>query len=389
MKIKVTVLFIILSQLVWGQGIQFQAKNWSEAVALAKNENKIIFLDAYTTWCAPCKVMEEYVFTHELGGDLYNANFINLRMDMEKEMGPLLASRYGVTSYPTFLFLTWDGTLVYKSVGYQNIEKLVGEGRKALEPYRLERALTDRYKGGDRIPDFLYHLTYYRLGKNDPSYRELIPMYLETQTDWLQADNIRYIFKFVDDFDSDMFKHMAENKLEYGELVGVDQFNDKFKMFIQKAMDNNGEPLTLERREEIYKVAYPNFADQMITEYKLDYYTDNGDQKNYASTAYYYYTTYAGDEVDAIAKHIPLFEQYLTSKEEKAYIRNWYEEEARKKESATGWLKIAQFNLDEGNFSKATELGKKAKKLAKASKEDQKPYKTFLKQVKKTAKARK
>ena len=218
MKIGIGILFLVLTHWVGAQGINFQANSWEEAVALAKKTDKIIFLDAYTTWCAPCKVMDEYVFTHELGGDLYNANFINLKMNMEEHVGPLFASRYGISSYPTFLFLTWDGTLVYKSTGYQNIEKLVSEGNKALQPYRLERALSDRYKEGDRIPDFLYHLTYYRMAKGDMTYRELIPMYLDTQKDWSEPDNMKYVFEFVDGFDSDMFKHMAENKLEYGEV---------------------------------------------------------------------------------------------------------------------------------------------------------------------------
>ena len=169
--------------------------------------------------------------------------------------------------------------------------------------------------------------------------------------------------------------------------VGVDAFNEKYKMFIKQAMDNNGEPLTLERRAEIYEVAYPAFADQMMTEYKLDYYQDNSQELEYAETAYYYYTTYASDDTEGIEKDMPLFKKYLKSAEQKKYVRNWIENKAMKSNSADGWLTIAKYKLADGDFLKAKEIGKKAKKMAKAEKVDQSSYKLFLKEVKKAQKS--
>ena len=221
------------------------------------------------------------------------------------------------------------------------------------------------------------------------SYLDLIPMYLETQKDWLQSDNLNYVFQFVDGFDSDMFKHMAENKLAYAEEVGVAAFDEKYKRFLKEAMDNKGEPLSLLRREEIYKVAYPGIADQMMTEYKLDYYEDEKEDELYAETAYYYYTTYAADDAEGIRRDIPIMERYLTSKEAKGYVRDWHETEARKQNSANGWLKLAQYQLIDENFDVAKAYGKKAKKLASSAKQDQSKYKSFLKQVKAAQKAKK
>ena len=389
MRLLNVLLFIcFLSPTSWSQGIDFQAKNWDEAVALAKAENKLIFLDAFTTWCAPCKVMDDYVFTHELGGELHNKNFVNLKMDMEKEIGPLFVSRYGVSAYPSFLYLTWDGTLVHKSHGFQNIEKFVREGNKALEPYRLERALNDRFNEGDRLPDFLYHLTYYRQNKNDMSYYQLVPMYLETQSDWNSRDNLKYIFDFVQDFDSEMFKHMSENKVAYSEIVGASAFNTKFKGFIDDAMENGGEPLTLERREQIYKLAYPGIADQMMTEYKLDYYKDKNQLADYARTSYYYYTTYASDDEEAILQDLPLYEEYLDTSEARAFVREWHGRIAERDNSAMAWLRMARYQLQDGNFDKAKEIAKKAKKLAKLEKLNSAPFKLFLKEIKVAKKSR-
>lgn len=39
---------------VKGNGIQFIEANWNKALEEAKKQNKLIFLDAYATWCGPC-----------------------------------------------------------------------------------------------------------------------------------------------------------------------------------------------------------------------------------------------------------------------------------------------------------------------------------------------
>src|SRR4051812_29883525 len=104
----VTSLFL-LSIGASGQGVRFSNISWPEAISLAKKENKLIFLDAYASWCGPCKWMDRNVFPAEEVGRLYNANFINLRIDMEKGVGIDLAKKYGVRAFPTYLFINDDG----------------------------------------------------------------------------------------------------------------------------------------------------------------------------------------------------------------------------------------------------------------------------------------
>ena len=69
------------------KGIEFYEGNFNDALAKAKYENKIIFMDAYASWCGPCKKMAANVFTDEKAGEYFNANFVNLKMDMEKGKG--------------------------------------------------------------------------------------------------------------------------------------------------------------------------------------------------------------------------------------------------------------------------------------------------------------
>ncbi len=73
------------------KGIQFhQNESWESIVALAKKENKLIFMDCYTSWCGPCKALARDVFPQQKVGDFFNPRFINVQYDMEKGDGKML-----------------------------------------------------------------------------------------------------------------------------------------------------------------------------------------------------------------------------------------------------------------------------------------------------------
>jgi thiol:disulfide interchange protein len=114
-------------------GIQFFTGTWQEALDLAKKEDKLIFLDAYASWCRPCKMMKRRTFTDEQVGDYFNKNFINLAIDMELGEGKVLARKYNVQSYPTLYFIESNENPLIAAVGFHNAEKLINLGKEALK----------------------------------------------------------------------------------------------------------------------------------------------------------------------------------------------------------------------------------------------------------------
>ena len=116
-------------------GISFiENKAWKDVLALAKKQNKLIFLDAYATWCGPCKYLQSNVFTDSKVGDFYNKNFINVKIDMEAGEGPSLSEAFGVTSYPTLFFVNGNGELVHKAIGAMEVAEFLELGTAALDP---------------------------------------------------------------------------------------------------------------------------------------------------------------------------------------------------------------------------------------------------------------
>ena len=384
-------LLFALSAVISAQkhGIDFQSEDWKEASELARKENKLIFIDGYTTWCAPCKIMEEHVFTHKSCGDLYNSQFINMRMNMEQKEGPLFVARYGVGIYPIFLYLAWDGTLIHKIEGYRNIHDMVVEGNKALEPYRFKRALEDRFKGGDRMPDFLYHYTYYKKAANDESYREIIPLYLESKADWQNEQSAGYIFEFVDSFDSDMFRFMARNKPLFRKVAGKDAFESRFSKLVKAEIHNGGDSLTLEKRESVIQQAYPESADLMNLQYRLNYYKKTANELEYARHLFTYIINYTPEDLPAIKDNLELFKDHLLTGDTKDQVMAWVKAVAKEKNDADSWMNYARFLLEMDQAEEALRITQRAVNLAKAEGKKAKPYKKEYKAIKKILKGKK
>lgn len=128
-------LFLCAAFTSFAGGISFiENKAWKDILALAKKQNKLIFLDAYATWCGPCKYLQSDVFTDSKVGEFFNKNFINVKIDMEAGEGPSLSEAFGVTSYPTLFFVNGNGELVHKAVGAMEVEEFLELGSAALDP---------------------------------------------------------------------------------------------------------------------------------------------------------------------------------------------------------------------------------------------------------------
>jgi len=140
------------------KGINFQKVSLETAKQIAKKENKLIFIDIYTTWCGPCKLMQKNTFTDAKVGDFFNKNFVNLAIDAEKE-GVALAKEFKIVNFPSFLFLDASGKLVQYDFGYYNAEQFSSIGMSVVNKISsasLPKTI-DMVKGkmiGDKIPDF-------------------------------------------------------------------------------------------------------------------------------------------------------------------------------------------------------------------------------------------
>lgn len=137
-----------------GMNIEPDGTLFADAVKKAKAEKKMVFLDCYTSWCGPCKMMARDVFPEQNVGDFMNPRYVCIKIDMEKGEGPALAKQLEVTAYPTFVIFNSDGKEVGRFLGGSKTDEFIERVKKASVDNGSSE-LDKRFADGDRSEAFL------------------------------------------------------------------------------------------------------------------------------------------------------------------------------------------------------------------------------------------
>ncbi|MDE0659225.1 MAG: thioredoxin family protein [Gammaproteobacteria bacterium] len=139
-------------------GIEFFEGSWDDAFKAAEENGQLVFVDVYTEWCGPCKLMDANVFPKDAVGDYFNARFVNIKLDAEDEdvNGPEIGDRYGISAYPTLLFLNPDGSELGRGVAGLEVEQLIQLAKEATgEASSGFGEMAAKYDAGERDPAFV------------------------------------------------------------------------------------------------------------------------------------------------------------------------------------------------------------------------------------------
>jgi len=104
------------------------AVTWShsldDAIATARTTGKRVFIDFETTWCGPCKTMDEWIWTDGEVAAALNAGYVGVKLDGDIEKAHV--RRFNVTGYPTMVIVDPATGRAVKSVsGYQSSAQLL------------------------------------------------------------------------------------------------------------------------------------------------------------------------------------------------------------------------------------------------------------------------
>lgn len=143
------VLFTLASFVSQAQEIKWMSMK--DALTAQKKNKKPIFIDAYTVWCGPCKMLDKNTFSDEkviktinekynpvkfnaegneefqFGGKLYkNPNYQEARKTSRNGIHDF-AVFIGVQAYPDMIILDKDGKKIKDILGYRTPDQLLPE----------------------------------------------------------------------------------------------------------------------------------------------------------------------------------------------------------------------------------------------------------------------
>ena len=227
----------LLNASLQAQGVYFEKNiSWANAKEKAKQANKFIFLDAYTTWCRPCKKMDKEVFSTPEAGKLLNHKFISVKLDMEKGEGKQLRKLYQVNIFPSYLFFTPQGKLVHKVIGYQSIGKLKTQVQNAQDPAKQLYAMKLRFEQGNRKPAFL--LDYLKaLAAAGEAGTSVLEAYFSSQSDaqLVTKKSWKLISTSIHDITASPFHLLMKHRTKFEQLIGI----QKVEKYIENTLNRS------------------------------------------------------------------------------------------------------------------------------------------------------
>lgn len=209
-----------------GQGIEFFEGDYQQALAQAQKEEKLIFVDAYATWCGPCKRMAKTVFTDAAVGEYFNQAFISLKLDMEKPQGRAFGQEFPVRAYPTLFFINEKGELLKKVVGGKSVEQLLAIGQEIAGSYDRSADLAALYDSGERDYDLV--LKYVKaLNNANKSSLKIANDFLRERKDLSTEERAGFLYEAMTTSDSRLFSLFIKDRSAIEHLYGKEKVEEK------------------------------------------------------------------------------------------------------------------------------------------------------------------
>lgn len=391
MKKIISGLFLFSAIAAFSQeAIQFQDLPFKDLVAKAKKENKLLFIDAYTSWCGPCKMMERNTFTQKAVGDYYNANFVNARFDMEKGEGREIATKFGVRSYPTYLFLNGDGELVSQNFGYMEGGLFVSMAQDVNSPNNKKGSLKERFAKGEKDPEFLINIMKLN-SSSDYAFAKLASeRYFENKkkTEELTKDDIGFLLFFLKSTEDKNYKTFTERKSEIIKFLPEEtykEFDNQIKLgkIVEQSVDQQNKKIN---DDYFMKNAEPlvgkHDAEVKLNQTKLSYYEQNANFPEYEKAALAYYKNSEAFEPNELLKAAWIFSEHIKTPASLKKAAEWAEKSVMRGETSENTFILAKIYFLTGNKDMAKTYAEMSKSLATQSQKDSTLADELLKQIK-------
>ena len=126
----------------------------------ASDQQLMLFVDVYATWCGPCKIMDREVYANAAVAEYMNANFVNVRLDGETDYGRRYATEQNLEGYPSMFVFSSDGDPVSRLIGFTAAGELVPSLKAMVDNYKEVRVYKTKYERGTlELDDFALYVS--------------------------------------------------------------------------------------------------------------------------------------------------------------------------------------------------------------------------------------
>ncbi len=390
MKKTFSLFIFFISLSVFSQeSINFEKGTFKEILAKAKKEKKLVFMDAFAAWCGPCKLMEKNIFPLPAVREYYNSNFINARFDMEKGEGREIAAKYGIRSYPSFLFLNGDGEVVMNSYGYMSEEAFLSVAKEANNPKFRTASNKELFDKGESDPEFLLNMMRLYSDSDYELAKKVSERYFKVKKDqMLTKDEVGLLLYFIKSPGDANYQTFTSKKKEITSLMSEDiynQFDTNIK--ISKVLENSLDQKTGTINDEyFYKNAIPLIgkeeAEIALNRMKVILYPTYGNFTGYEKAALKYYNNSDLFEPEELLKAAWMFSEHVSNTGSLKKAEEWAEKSVMRAENPENTYILAKIYSKTGKKENAKMYAELSKTLAESQGKDAAMAKQLLENLK-------
>lgn len=308
------------------QGINFHKDTSLKSILdKAKKEDKIVFMDAYATWCGPCKMLDKNTFSDPAIQDYFNKEFLNLKMDMEKGEGPNTGRMYQVYSYPTMLFLDKDGKVIQRLVGYIDPVRLLSEAQKIKNKSQGIAVYKNEFLKGKKDPAFLMKMMEEVQNTDAEIYREVAEVYFKNKQTPLTREEFFHLIRNIKRADDPLYDYFKKNRAE---IISLIPSRDYYNLDLQfrlgdipsESFKAGFSPETEAKFfSEAEKVVSRQEAKEYLAKIKMQYFASQKDFINFEKTATAYYLD---QDLPQIEEVVGIASSYVQVSEDPNVLKN-------------------------------------------------------------------
>jgi thioredoxin-related protein len=372
--LAITILFVFTTAKA-GSEISFFTGTFKEAQVKAKQENKLIFLDCYATWCGPCKWMSAHVFTNDTVANFFNRNFVCVAQDMEKGEGLELAKTYSVKNYPTYIWADATGKQIQRSVGSTSAGNFLSIAGNAIDPKKNLNYLKEQYLADNRKPEFLLQYAHALSAAYDMSYQTIADEYFRTQpVEQLAGEtNWKTILEFTPNLNSYIYGQLEKSPDAFYKKYGKDSVQHVMNDLALRSIDfaaQQKDSMLFEKAVTHLRTSIDVNVQKQSSERELAYYKSMKDWNRYALKARLYVPIYFMNDADMLNAVCWTFFQRIDDKEKLASAEEWIAQSVKLKDEYANTDTYANILNKEGKTKEAIDMAKHSIEMAKKAGED-------------------
>lgn len=300
--IYITLSLFSVSTFAQESGIQFEHDaTWQQILAKAKAEQKYILLDAYASWCGPCKWMAKEVFPKPEAGKAINPYYVSAKIDMEKGEGIELAKQYQVRNYPTYLFFDANGELVHRSLGSMPAKDFIELCTKTLNPENQFITLKKNYLSGNRDTAFLRNFIFNANNAQDSLLQPAFIEFYQLTNGELTEANAALISNTTNSIHDTGYSIIQQNIEKFRTLLGKDVIDNQMEELVWNEAKRAGKKGTdMAAFKKVIAQYLPEKTELLVAEYELSLLKRAGNWKSYAEKAEKFATTFCWNDYERL-----------------------------------------------------------------------------------------